>query len=106
MSRNPGIGKCYVEENKKWHKENKYTHVMLNGFPQKLPRYLKEKIFNEEELKQISIKLKAKSEEKLKKKIKKYEKWQVKNPIKQISKDELINSKNVRKKSKNQGDVF
>lgn len=106
MSKNPGIGHGYIEENKQWHKENKFTHVRLNGFPQKLPRYLKEKIFTEEELKELNAISKKETEQEYEKKIKKYQKWGVKNPIKKASKDELIKARNVRKKSLNQGDVF
>lgn len=50
MSRKPGIGECYVSENKKYHRDynhNYYQHP--GGIKQRLPRFYKDKIFNEKE---------------------------------------------------------
>lgn len=58
MSRNPGIGKNYVDNNKKWHKQNQYPFVMNNGYRQRLPRYYADKIWNPWEKQIITAKTK------------------------------------------------
>lgn len=50
MSKQPGIGNNYLLDNKKWHKDNKYHHVVnSNGNKQALPDYYKNKIFDRRE---------------------------------------------------------
>ncbi len=69
MSRRPAIGWQYLyddyqldgrkiiykgDKNLSWHKDNQHTFVMNNGFRQMLPRYYKNKTWNEEDRKAIS----------------------------------------------------
>jgi len=44
-----GLGKSYVEFNRKRHKANKEIFVRQNGYPKPMPRYFKDKIFNKVE---------------------------------------------------------
>ena len=53
MSRRPGIGNSYLSRTKAYHRGGNYTVRMQNGRRHKLPRYYSDKIFTEEELKQI-----------------------------------------------------
>lgn len=53
MSRKPGIGHQYVERAKKWHNDNGNLYVVNNGYKQNLPRYLRNKIFTEDRLKEL-----------------------------------------------------
>lgn len=53
MSRRPGIGSQYVERAGDWNYENGYLHVVKDGYKQAMPRYLKQKIFTAEQLKQM-----------------------------------------------------
>lgn len=42
-----GIGINYVEKNGDWHVKNMYSHVVNNTFKQRMPQYLKNKIFKD-----------------------------------------------------------
>lgn len=64
MSRRPGIGNTYVLTHKRYHKNLKECSARVDGKPARLPRYLKEKIFDKWELKRFSISNKRKAEEK------------------------------------------
>lgn len=44
-----GIGKQYIERNKKWHKELLNPWIWFNGYKIGMPKYYRDKIFNEEE---------------------------------------------------------
>lgn len=58
MSRNPGIGKNYVDTHKNWHRADFRNYAQVNGIITRLPRYFKEKIFSQREreaLAEISI---------------------------------------------------
>lgn len=48
MSKNPGIGASYIEDSGKWNYENGFLHVMNNGYKQRLPRYYRDRIFDED----------------------------------------------------------
>lgn len=54
MSRNPGIGKSYVDKSGSWNLDNGNVYVMNNGYPQRMPRYYKEKIFSKQQLELFS----------------------------------------------------
>ena len=56
MSRNPGIGANWIQQNIKWFKQNKNLYVINNGFKQRLPRYYKEKVYNRIEKDLMSLK--------------------------------------------------
>lgn len=45
MSRNPGIGKNYVEKYKHWHRARSDSVVYVNEMANAMPRYYKDKIF-------------------------------------------------------------
>lgn len=49
MSRKPPLGYQYLERNKEWHKKNQYFHVVSEGNKQNLPRFYRDRIFNDEE---------------------------------------------------------
>ncbi|WNK14120.1 MAG: replication initiator protein [Microvirus sp.] len=53
-----GLGKIYLKHNTKFHKKN-FTKITIKegGIKQQLPRYLVEKIFNENERKELAINL-------------------------------------------------
>lgn len=55
-NRSGGIGKNYVDSNKKWHKRNKALYVVNSGHKQRIPRFYKDKIFTELE-RQVLAKL-------------------------------------------------
>ena len=57
MSRRPGIGHTYVKDRSKWNKDNGFLYTMNDGFRMRLPRYWKEKIFNEEQRAELTEKL-------------------------------------------------
>lgn len=54
MSRRPGIGACYEETHKRYHRKPFRTIAMFNGIPTPLPRYYKEKFFSSEERKRLA----------------------------------------------------
>lgn len=49
MSRNPGIGAGYLGTHTDWHRSGMRNFAQVNGITTRLPRYYKDKIFNEEE---------------------------------------------------------
>lgn len=49
MSRNPGIGKNYIDTHTQWHRADFRNYAQVNGIISRLPRYYKEKIFTEKE---------------------------------------------------------
>lgn len=55
MSRRPGLGINYVEKNSKWHTENENGYVINNGFKQRMPRYYKDKIFDDWTKRKIAL---------------------------------------------------
>ena len=52
MSRRPGIGHNYITRTKSYHRRGNFDVRLPTGKKQKLPRYYKDKIFSDEELKQ------------------------------------------------------
>lgn len=58
MSRGKGLGYQYVAKFKQWHKDGLKNYTKKNGIYGRLPRYLKEKIFNKEQI--FAIREKAK----------------------------------------------
>lgn len=57
MSTKPPIGHQYLERNKDWHKENQYFHVVSDGQKQNLPRFYRDRIFNDSEKIQNQLRL-------------------------------------------------
>lgn len=60
MSRKPGIGLNYLDKNLTWHRstdhlEEPRMYVTDNGQKRRLPRYYKTKIWNREELQEVTI---------------------------------------------------
>lgn len=49
MSKNPAIGHGYIKRNTIYHINNLTSTVILNGHPQKMPDYYRDKIFTETE---------------------------------------------------------
>lgn len=47
MSRKPGIGYQYIERAGSWNHDHGNVYVMNDGYAQRMPRYYKDKIFNE-----------------------------------------------------------
>lgn len=54
-SRSPGLGHGYLERNTQWHRENGNLFVRFNGHKHRLPRYYRERMFSESELKGFRI---------------------------------------------------
>lgn len=46
MSRNPGIGKCYVDKWKGFHKARSDSVIYQFSTPNAMPRYYRDKIYN------------------------------------------------------------
>lgn len=46
MSRNPGIGNCYLEKNRRVHKKRKTVTFEVGGFRKKIPRYYIDKMYS------------------------------------------------------------
>lgn len=56
MSKQPGIGNNYLDDNKEWHTKNKYFHVInQNGAKQALPDYYKQKIFTKRQIEDYAL---------------------------------------------------
>lgn len=49
MSRRPGIGNNYLATHSKWHLDDMRNYANVNGTMSRLPRYFKDRIFNEKE---------------------------------------------------------
>lgn len=58
-----GIGRQYIETNSKWHLENRYNHVIDKNHKLLMPRYYRDKIFNEEEIKTLQYESRIKGTE-------------------------------------------
>lgn len=46
MSRNPGLGADYAVTHRAWHKDDMRNYTKVHGIQRRIPRYLKEKIFD------------------------------------------------------------
>lgn len=49
MSRRPGIGNNYLGTHSRWHLDGLRNYANINGTTSRLPRYFKDRIFNEKE---------------------------------------------------------
>jgi len=58
-----GLGKGYLERNTDYHKNKQTTTTRLSGHPALLPRYYRDKIFNDEEKAKIGLENKRKAQE-------------------------------------------
>lgn len=101
-----GLGKQYIVNNSKLHQETRRTYVINNGYKQRLPRYFKEKIFNEDERKAIS---KINQITQLKNDLTEVQRLQalgIKDPNLYIYESQLSQSKKVKNKRINENDLF
>lgn len=105
MSRKPGIGHTYVERAKKWHQENQNLYVLNNGYKQNLPRYYKQKIFEEEQLKIIQEKHTHENQQKHWEKLEALEKKGHKQPEKELKERRSHAAAGVKKKG-GQSDIL
>lgn len=55
MSKRPGIGSNYTDSHKKWHRADMRNFTQVNGQVGRLPRYYKEKFFNELERQKLAV---------------------------------------------------
>jgi len=69
MSRKPGIGYCYVNTHKSYHKNGLKAYTRVHGHYGSLPRYYKDKFFNELERKRIGLRNKRLADEAFEKQI-------------------------------------
>lgn len=46
MSRRPGLGAGYVDSHRHWHHSDKRNFTQMHGIARRIPRYLKDKIFD------------------------------------------------------------
>ena len=54
MSRRPGLGYQYLETHADWHKKDMKTYTEMNGFKKRLPRYYKEKFFDQHDRRMLA----------------------------------------------------
>ena len=114
MSRRPAIGWQYLydsyeldgrkviykgDKNTSWHRDNFHTFVMNNGFRQKLPRYYKTKIWNNDEAKTITKINQIATEKSNRKEIARIHSKGFADPDKEIFRRHLEVAKKVKHKS-------
>lgn len=65
MSRKPGLGSGYVDQMKAWHQanEDRMYSPKLDGVRVPIPRYFKEKVYDEKQRKRYAVKCAAESRE-------------------------------------------
>ena len=63
MSKRPAIGHGYITRNKNYHLENLNSYVIQNGYKKAMPRYYKDKIFQDLEKEQLKNKTEKQLEE-------------------------------------------
>lgn len=98
MSTRPGIGHQYVARTGKWHTDNENLYVINNGYKQNLPRYLKNKIFTEDQLKPIQEKQTTEHQEKHWEKLEKLEKQGFQLPERELKHRRTHAAERVKKK--------
>lgn len=54
MSRRPGIGSNYLATHTKWHRADMRNYTQVNGILGRLPRFYKDKMFNQFEKRRMS----------------------------------------------------
>lgn len=55
MSKRPGIGADYLRTHTKWHRDDMRNFAQVNGITTRLPRYYKDRIFDENERAELAI---------------------------------------------------
>lgn len=55
MSRNPGIGNCYLAKNRKRHRKKNVITYVTGGYRKKLPRYYIDKLYSKLEKQMIGV---------------------------------------------------
>lgn len=75
MSRRPGLGADYIDSHKSWHlaDESRFYSPKMDGQKVSLPRYFKEKIYDEKQRKRYAAKCAAEALERRREQIRKYE---------------------------------
>ena len=63
MSKRPAIGHGYITRNQNWHKDNMNSYIIQNGYKKAMPRYYKDKIFQELDKETINNKIEKQMEE-------------------------------------------
>ena len=63
MSKRPAIGHGYITRNQNWHKDNMNSYIIQNGYKKAMPRYYKDKIFQELDKETINNKIEKQLEE-------------------------------------------
>jgi hypothetical protein len=63
MSKRPAIGHGYIKRNYNWHIDNMNSYIMQNGYKKAMPRYYKDKIFQDENKETIKHKTEKQIEE-------------------------------------------
>ena len=98
MSRKPGIGFHYTQKNAEWHRENGNLYVINNGYKQNIPRYFKQKIFDEEQLETLNEDRKLETHQKHWEELQRLEDLGHINPEQHIKKSKQHQSKMVKQK--------
>lgn len=106
MSRRPGIGSTYIKINALWHQENGYNYVVNNGYKQRLPRYFKNKLFTEDELKAMSKINEINNEKAQQDTYQKLLQLGIKDPYTYMYECNMNEQKQVKRKNKNENDMF
>lgn len=105
-SKRPGIGYSYTLRAGDYHRDNSRTYVNNNGYKQRLPRYLRNKIFSEEQQYTLSHEarvnarvLKNETENRLKE-------LGINDPAEYIWFSEWLKAQDVKHKRHNEKDIF
>lgn len=103
-----GIGKKYLEVNGAWHLENSYNYVINNGYKQALPRYYRDKLWNDEMKKELQFENRLNATEQHAKTIKALLELGITDPEEYIFQSHLNQAKKVKHKNNKQQkpDVF
>jgi hypothetical protein len=63
MSKRPAIGHGYITRNQNWHKDNMNSYIIQNGYKKAMPRYYKDKIFQDLDKEMLNNKIEKQMEE-------------------------------------------
>lgn len=98
MSRRPGIGNTYIQLTTDWHRENKYTHIINNGYKQRMPKFYKDKIFSKEELQLLAEQNQEIYHTSYNNEVERLNKLNINSPESYMAQSDYRKAKNVKKK--------
>ena len=98
MSKRPAIGYGYINRNQTWHRENMNNYIVHNGYKKALPRYYKDKLFDEIEKEQISNEMEQISDKQQEEQIQKLERLGFDQPDHELFKRGVYHAKKYKHK--------